>query len=84
MRCLVVNMCSKGFLIEASSTLPLGQRLHLSVPLHPDYRIECTVQVRHVNRDRIGALVIEMNAEDQIRCRQFIDEQRQTRLSTAA
>jgi hypothetical protein len=83
-RCLIVNMCSKGFLIKANKTVPVGQRLRLSVALYPDQSVECTVQVRHVNRDRIGARVMEMSSDDQVRCRQFMDELRQTRFNTAA
>ena len=73
--CFIQNMCSRGFLIKASKELPVGQVLHLKCELYPQRSVECKVQVRHVNRDCLGAKVVEISDDGQILCRQFLEEQ---------
>lgn len=73
--CHIQNMCSRGFLIRAAQELPVGRVLHLTCELYPDRSVECTVQVRHVNRDCLGARVTEMSEADQLVCRKFLAEQ---------
>jgi hypothetical protein len=72
--CHIQNMCSRGFLIRATEGLPIGRLLHLTCELYPERRVECTVQVRHVNRDCLGAKVMEMSEDDQSLCRTFLAE----------
>ena len=72
--CFVQNMCSRGFLIKATEGLPVGRMLHLSCELYPERCVECTVQVRHVNRDCLGAKVMEMSEADQSVCRKYLAE----------
>ena len=74
--CHIQNMCSKGFLIKFSEELPVGRVLELSCELYPECVVECTVQVRHVNRECLGARVIEISEDGQILCRKFLEEQR--------
>ena len=74
--CVVQNMCSRGFLIRHSSELPLGQSLHLKCDLYPTRSVECTVQVRHVNRHVLGARITQMSDEDRRVCLRFLEEQR--------
>lgn len=74
--CHVQNMCSRGFLIQFSKELPVGQTLRLKCELYPERSVECTVQVRHVNRECLGARVVEISDEGMILCRQFLEEQR--------
>jgi hypothetical protein len=73
--CHVQNMCSRGFLIRAAKELPVGQLVHLTCELYPDRWIECNVQVRHVNRECLGAKVTEMNEEARALCRRYLQEQ---------
>jgi hypothetical protein len=73
--CHIQNMCSRGFLIRASKELPVGQLVHLTCELYPDRWIECNVQVRHVNRDCLGAKVIEISDEAKSICRRYLQEQ---------
>src|SRR6185503_4146682 len=73
--CLIQNMCSRGFLIRFSKELPVGQVLHLRCELYPERSVECTVQVRHVNAECLGARVVEISDDGQILCKQFIAEQ---------
>jgi hypothetical protein len=75
-RCVVQNMCSRGFLIRHSSELPVGQSLHLKCDLYPTRSVECTVQVRHINRQVLGAMVTDMSDEDRRVCLRFLEEQR--------
>jgi hypothetical protein len=77
--CRLRNMCGKGFLIEADTRLPVGQAVNLTVVLDPTRTIYCTVQIRHVNAERLGALVTEISAEDQSICRVFLAEQKRAR-----
>ena len=72
--CHIQNMCSRGFLIRAAKELPVGRLLYLTCQLYPDACVECTVQVRHVNRDCLGAKVTEMSEAHQILCRKFLAE----------
>ena len=72
--CVIQNMCSKGFLIKSSKQLPVGHVLRLRCELYPERAIECTVEVRHVNRDCLGARVIDISEDEMTLCRQFIQE----------
>lgn len=74
--CLIENMCSRGFLIKFSKELPVGKVLQLRCELYPKKSVECTVEVRHVNRECLGARVIEISEDGQILCRKFLAEQR--------
>lgn len=76
--CVVQNMCTRGFLIRHSIELPVGQALHLRCDLYPTRSVECTVQVRHVNRQILGARVTQMSDEDRRVCLQFLEEHRAT------
>jgi PilZ domain-containing protein len=78
MPCVVQNMCSRGFLIRHSRELPVGQSLHLKCDLYPTRSVECTVQVRHVNSQVLGALVTQMSEEDRRVCLRFLEEHRPT------
>jgi hypothetical protein len=82
--CLIQNMCSRGFLIQSAKELPVGQLVHLTCQLYPDTCIECEVQVRHVNRDCLGAKVIEMSDEGRTICRRYLQEQVDARHAGAA
>lgn len=73
--CHIQNMCSRGFLIRASADLPIGRTVYLTCQLYPDRCVECTVQIRHVNRDCLGARVTEMSEADRLVCRAFLAEQ---------
>lgn len=73
-QCLIQNMCSRGFLIKSSKELPVGQVLKLTCELDPERTVECTVQVRHVNRDSLGAKVIEISDDGKLLCRKFLEE----------
>jgi hypothetical protein len=77
--CRLLNMCSKGFLIESHSRLPVGQALDLAVPLYPSRTVRCTVQIRHVNAQRLGALIIAISSDDQLTCARFLRERKQAR-----
>ena len=56
--------------------LPVGQTLRLKCELYPTRSVECTVQVRHVNAQYLGARVIEMSDDARIICQRFLEEQR--------
>lgn len=73
--CLIQNMCSRGFLIKYSKELPVGQVLRLRCDLYPERSVECKVQVRHVNRECLGARVVEISDDAVILCRRFLEEQ---------
>lgn len=77
--CSIRNICSKGFLIEANKGLPRGQVVQLVVSLYPDKLVNCTVQIVHVNAQRLGAMVLDMADGDQVVCQQFMAEQRALR-----
>lgn len=74
--CLIQNMCRRGFLIKFSKELPVGKVLQLRCQLYPEQSVECTVQVRHVNRGCLGARVIEISEDGEMLCRKFLEEQR--------
>lgn len=73
--CHIQNICSRGFLIASGKDLPVGRVLHLTCELYPPQSIECAVQVRHVNRDCLGARVMEMSEADRLVCSRFLAEQ---------
>jgi len=82
--CVIQNMCSRGFLIKHSKELPVGQVLQLRCELYPGQFVECSVQVRHVNKVSLGARVLEMSEEGKILCRQFLEEQHAATAGRAA
>jgi hypothetical protein len=82
--CLIQNMCSRGFLIQHSKALPVGQSVRLRCELYPAQFIECTVQVRHVNARSLGARVIEIGDDAKALCQRFLEEQRAANLKSAA
>jgi hypothetical protein len=82
--CLIQNMCSRGFLIKSSKALPVGRVLQLRCELYPEKTVECTVEVRHVNADCLGARVIEISDDGRILCRQFLEEQHAASLAGGA
>ena len=81
--CRLLNMCEKGFLIEADDALPVGGNMALAVPLPPGALIHCIVEIRHVNKRRLGALVIEISDDDRQRCQAYLIERRALRLTPA-
>jgi hypothetical protein len=73
--CYIQNMCSRGFLIQASEELPVGRLVQLRCELDSERTVECKVQVRHVNRQCLGARVVEISDEGMVVCRKFLEEQ---------
>lgn len=82
--CLIQNMCSRGFLIKNGKGVPVGQALRLKCELYPAQSVECTVQVRHVNADCLGARVIEISDDAKTLCLQYLEEQRAAILKSVA
>ena len=80
--CFIQNMCSRGFLIRSTRELPVGKVLHLCCELYPECTVECTVEVRHVNRECLGARVIEISDDGRLLCKRFLEEQHAMQLST--
>jgi hypothetical protein len=79
-------MCSRGFLIKHSKELPVGpvgQVLRLKCELYPAQYVECTVQVRHVNSEYLGARVVAMSDDGRLLCQQFLEKQRAANLKSA-
>jgi len=77
--CLIQNMCSRGFLIKYTDDLPVGRVAELKCELDSARHIECKIQMRHVNAECVGARVIEISDEEQVLCRQFLEEQHAAR-----
>ena len=80
--CEIQNMCSRGFLIRADKSLPIGHVLELCCDFDSARSICCKVQVRHVNRQCLGAKVIEISEEELAICRQYIAERRAANTTT--
>ena len=77
--CVIQNMCSRGFLIKHSRDLPVGHALRLKCELYPHQSVECTVQVRHVNPECLGARVIEISDDGRVLCQRYLEEHRADR-----
>src|SRR5215212_4309910 len=82
--CVIQNMCSRGFLIRAGAELPIGQLVRLTCELYPQRRVDCMVQIRHVNRECLGARVIEITDDGKLLCQRFIREQQAANLRSVA
>jgi hypothetical protein len=74
--CHLMNMCDRGFLIEADAQVESGANIDLVVPLAAEKVIRCTVQIRHVNARRLGALVTSISDADKALCSEFLRERR--------
>lgn len=75
-RCLILNICKNGFLLKADKDLAVGEVVQLNVNLRPHQAITCTVQIKHVNADRRGAMVLEMSEPARTTYRTFVEEER--------
>ena len=74
--CLILNICNNGFLLKADEDLAVGEVVQLNVELRRYQAITCTVQIKHVNADRRGAIVLEMSDAERTTYRTFIEEER--------
>jgi len=83
-RCLILNICSNGFLLKADKDLAVGELAQLHVNLRPHQAISCTVQIKHVNADRRGAMVVEMSDEARTVYRTFVEEERALQMEARA
>jgi len=79
--CVIQNMCTRGFLIKYPKNLPLERVLQLRCELYFEQFVECIVQVRHINREYLGARVIEINDHGRFLCERFLDERRAANLN---
>ena len=75
--CLVQNMCSRGLLIKFTNDLPVGHVLELTCHFGSDSDVNCRVQVRHVNREYLGARVVDISDEADALFRRFLEGQRE-------
>ncbi|HYC49239.1 MAG TPA: PilZ domain-containing protein [Burkholderiales bacterium] len=80
-KCFIQNMCSRGLLIRFTNDLPVGHVLELTCHFPPD--IYCKVQVRHVNREFLGARVVEISDEAHAVFSGFLEAQREAWLKQA-
>jgi hypothetical protein len=78
--CRIVNICSNGFLLEADQHIGVGEVAELRACLMPDQAITCTVEIKHVNAYRRGAMVLRMSDADMKRYRRFIEEERASQM----
>lgn len=74
--CRILNICSNGFLLEASQHIGIGEVAELRACLTPGQAVTCTVEIKHVNAHRRGAMVVGMSDADTKRYRRFIEEER--------
>ena len=74
--CDIQNMCTRGFLIRANKELPVGQSVKLCCDLDASRHICCLVQVRHVNRNCLGAKIIEITDDERVVCLRYLEERR--------
>jgi len=79
--CLILNVCKNGFLLKADKDLAVGEVVQLNVNLRPQQAITCTVQIKHVNADRRGAMVLEMSDAERAVYRTFIEEERSLQMA---
>jgi hypothetical protein len=77
---LILNVCSNGFLLQADQNVSIGEVAELKVSLYPRQPIMRTVQIKHVNADRWGAMVIGMNEADREVYRAFVRAERASQM----
>ena len=78
--CLISNVCSNGFLLQADQKIQIGEVAELRVSLYDSPPITCTVQIKHVNADRRGAMVIDMSEADRKVYRAFVQTERASQM----
>ena len=83
-QCLILNICKNGFLLQADNDLAVGEVAQLKVDLRPHQGITCTVQIKHVNADRRGAMVLGMSDADRTVYRTFVEEERTLQMDARA
>jgi hypothetical protein len=82
--CVILNVCSNGFLLQAHQNIRVGEVAELQVSLYPDQPITCTVQIKHVNADRRGAVVLKMSECDRQAYRTFVEAERASQMEVRA
>ena len=81
--CLLQDFSTKGFLLMSTQEFSVGDILELSTELYPTRVLKCKVEVRRVDGDCYGTMVVEISDPCARLCKQFVDEIYSERLKFA-
>ena len=72
--CRVMDMSDNGFLLVCNSALAVEQKLDLRSDLYPQKRLECRIEIRHVDETGIGTKIVEIDRKSIGFCQLFLQE----------
>lgn len=73
--CMVVNMSNKGFLIDCSKQLVVGQVLEFRCELYPGKHLDCKIEIRHIGEAGMGTKIVEIDDKGTRLCELYLEEQ---------
>jgi hypothetical protein len=81
--CLLQDFSTKGFLIMSTRHFSVGNVLELSAELYPGQVLNCKVQVRRVDEDCYGTMIVDISEPCARLCKRFVEEIYSDRLKFA-
>ena len=81
--CLFQDFSTKGFLLMSTKQFVVGDIVELSTELYPGQFLKCKVEVRRVDGDCYGTMIVDISEPCARLCRQFVAEIYSDRLKFA-
>jgi hypothetical protein len=81
--CLLQDFSTKGFLVMSTRVFSVGDIFELSTELYPGQVLKCKVEVRRVDDDCYGTMIVDISEPCARLCRRFIEEIYSDRLKFA-
>jgi hypothetical protein len=81
--CLIQDFSTKGFLLMSTRHFSIGDVVELSTELYPGQVLKCKVQVRRVDEDCYGTMIVDISEPCARLCQQFVEEIYSERLKFA-
>ena len=72
--CRVIDLTEKGVRLEPVGTFRVGEKLHLEFALTDTDLLQCTIQVTHSLPSQIGAVIVDIDPDQQERLSTFIEQ----------
>jgi len=81
--CLIQDFSTKGFLLMSTRHFAVGDILELSAELYPGQVLKCKVEVRRLDEDCYGTMIVDISEPSARLCQQFVEEIYSDRLKFA-
>lgn len=62
--CLADDISQRGVHLISGAAVDVGDRVIVHLSLSPEVKLSCVIEVRHVNRDGLGAEIVYISHDD--------------------